>query len=266
MMNRIDSRFNVLKESGEKALVGFITAGDPNPDLSFSIALSMCRAGLDVLELGVPFSDPAADGPVIQRASERALKNGTGLASVLGMTRKLRDRTDVPIVLFSYYNPVLAYGAGKFHRDALSSGADGVLIVDLPLEESDEFTNTWPDDTLALIRLVAPTTPPDRMAAISRKASGFVYLVSKTGVTGSDGLDTTAVKENARLLRSVTEVPICAGFGISTSEDVRRIAQVADGVVIGSAFEKIIEAEVGNPRLPDLLEKMVSDYKSATRT
>ncbi len=264
-MNRIDRRFNMLKNTGEKALVGFVTAGDPNPDISFSIALSMCRAGLDILELGVPFSDPAADGPVIQRASERALQNGMSLASVLAMTRKLRKHTDVPIVLFSYYNPVLAYGSGTFHRDSLSAGADGVLIVDLPLEESDELTGRWPDDALSLIRLVAPTTPADRMAAISRQAAGFVYLVSKTGVTGSDGLDTSAVADNTRLLRSVTSVPICAGFGISTAEDVRRIARVADGVVIGSAFEKIIEASTEDPGLPDLLANRVSEYKSATR-
>ena len=225
----------------------------------------MCAAGLDILELGIPFSDPTADGPVIQRASQRALQQGMNLKSVLKITRRLRENTEVPIVLFSYYNPVLAHGPENFHRDALAAGADGVLIVDLPFEEAGELTGAWPDEALYLIRLVAPTTPAQRMAAITRKAPGFIYLVSKTGVTGSSGLDTAMVRRHIHGLRAVTRTPVCAGFGISTAEDVRRIAAAADGVVIGSAFERIIEQNQSHPNLPELLADRVREYKTATR-
>jgi len=188
-MNRIDTTFTNLKEKGERALVGFVTAGDPDYSTSLDIVKTMCNSGLDVLELGIPFSDPTADGPVIQRSSARSLENGTRLASIMTMTRELREVTDIPIILFSYYNPILAYGPVAFYDEAVAAGADGLLVVDLPPEESKEMTGLWPGDTLSLIRLVAPTTPRDRMAYVTETAAGFLYLVSKTGVTGSDGLD-----------------------------------------------------------------------------
>jgi tryptophan synthase alpha chain len=264
-MNRIEKVFTRLKEEDEKALVGFITAGDPDPQTSLEIALTMCRAGVDVLELGVPFSDPTADGPVIQRASARALAAGANLRNVLDIARGIRETSAVPVVLFSYYNPILRSGAQRFYREALAAGADGILVVDLPPEESDELTDAWQGNELHLIRLVAPTTPPERMRRIAGSAAGFLYLVSKTGVTGSDGLDTSTVAEKTEQLRSCTTLPICVGFGISTVRDVAAVASVADGVVIGSAFERTIEDNLQNPGLPAIIDRQVRDYKTATR-
>ena len=265
-MNRIDRRFAELRRRGEKALVGFLTAGDPSPSASLEIIEAACRAGLDILELGVPFSDPTADGPLIQRSSARALKNGAGLAGALEMTAILRRTTDIPIILFSYYNPIFAYGLAPFYRDAVAVGADGVLVVDLPLEESREMTDSWEGDGgLALIRLVAPTTPAERMRTIAGQASGFLYLVSKTGVTGSAGLDVRAVRDHVKTLRGFTAIPICVGFGVNTPADAGALAPHVDGVVVGSAFEQIIEENRDRPDLAKRLEDQVRRYKAAMR-
>lgn len=263
-MNRIDTTFGRLGARQEKALVGFVTAGDPDADRSLAIVRAMCAAGLDVLELGVPFSDPTADGPVIQRASGRALAAGASLRRTLAMVAALRRETAIPIILFSYYNPVLAHGAG-FHADAVAAGADGLLLVDLPPEESAELTAGWPAGGLALIRLTTPTTPLERMRRIAAGAAGFIYHVSKLGVTGSDGLNAEAVADKVRELRSVTRLPVCAGFGISTPADVAAIAAVCDGAVVGSAFERLIEANLDRSDLPDLVAARVSELKAATR-
>lgn len=262
---RIEKTFETLRQKNEKALVGFLSAGDPDIKTSLKIIESMRKAGLDVIELGIPFSDPAADGPVIQRSSARALKNGVNIKTVLEMTKQIRAFSDIPVILFTYYNPVHSYGAKAFYNDALFAGADGVLVVDLPPEESDEMTSKWPVNGLSLIRLVAPTTPRQRMKRITSSASGFIYLVSKTGVTGSDGLDTDDIAVHAKLLGSVTKLPICVGFGISTPEDVGRIAPHADGIVIGSAFERIIEENAGNPGINEILGEYVTRLKKATR-
>lgn len=267
-MNRIGKMFEALKEKKEKALVGFVTAGDPNISDSLRIITAMCEAGVDILELGVPFSDPTADGPVIQRSSGRALANGVNLNAVLDMIRDIREKTEIPIILFSYYNPILRYGNDAFYRDARAAGADGVLVVDLPPEESDEMTDCWtepPEEGLSLIRLVAPTTPLERMAQIAESASGFLYLVSKTGVTGSDGLDTGEIRQHTESLRAASNLPICVGFGISTPEDVAAIAAVADGVVIGSAFERLIEENLDHPDLVSIVAEKVRVSKEATK-
>ena len=263
-MNRIEATFAQLARRKEKALVGFVTAGDPNPDRSLAIVRAMCAAGLDVLELGVPFSDPTADGPVIQRASARAIAAGTNLRRTLAMVAALRRETEIPIIVFSYYNPVLAYGRA-FHADAVAAGADGLLLVDLPPEESDELTAGWPPGGLALIRLTTPTTPPERMRRIAAGASGFIYHVSKLGVTGSDGLQVDSVAAKVRELRSVTPLPVCAGFGISTPADVAGVAAVCDGAVVGSAFERLIEENIDRPRLPERVAARVAELKAATR-
>jgi tryptophan synthase alpha chain len=264
-MNRIQKTFDALKIKGEKALVGFVTAGDPDPQTSFELVSAMCDAGLDILELGIPFSDPTADGPVIQRSSARALKAGTNVPSVLKMLGKLRKKTDIPVILFSYYNPIHAYGPERFYQDALKAGADGVLVVDLPPEESDELTCHFTGDDFSIIRLVAPTTSETRMTSIAGSSSGFLYLVSKTGVTGSDGLDTTDIGELCSKLKSVSPLPVCVGFGISTDDDVRAIARFADGVVIGSAFERTIEDHEGEAELSSFLSNQVRGYKNASR-
>jgi len=264
-MNRIQKTFDTLKQQGEKALVGFVTAGDPDIKTSFDLISAMCEAGLDILELGIPFSDPTADGPVIQRSSARALKSGTTVPAVLAILKDLREKTDIPIILFSYYNPIHAYGPERFYQDALNAGADGVLIVDLPPEESDELTCYFKGDDFSIIRLIAPTTSESRMETIAGSASGFLYLVSKTGVTGSDGLDTTDIGSLCNTLKSVSDIPVCVGFGISTAKDVETIAQFADGVVIGSAFERTIEEHMGEAKLASLLSNQVRGYKKATK-
>jgi tryptophan synthase alpha chain len=263
-MNRIEDTFNRLRDRNEKALVGFVTAGDPSISVSMEIIRSMCQAGMDVLELGVPFSDPTADGPVIQRSSDRALKAGVSLASVLDMTRDSRQFTEIPIILFSYYNPILAYGLRTFYEDATEAGADGVLVVDLPPEESDEMTSQWPGKELALIRLLAPTTPLERMGQIAGSASGFLYLVSKTGVTGSAGLDTGSNIGRIDDLRKFTDLPICVGFGISTPDDVSALAAAADGVVVGTAFERTIEENLEQTHLPQIMFDQTHALKQAT--
>ncbi len=264
-MNRIQKTFDTLKGNGEKALVGFVTAGDPDTRTSFELVSAMCDAGLDILELGIPFSDPTADGPVIQRSSARALKAGTNVASVLEMLAKLREKTDIPVILFSYYNPIHAYGPQRFYHDAAKAGADGVLVVDLPPEESDELSCYFDNDDFSIIRLVAPTTSETRMKTIAESASGFLYLVSKTGVTGSDGLETTDIKDLCDSLKSHTPLPVCVGFGISTAEDVRAIARFADGIVIGSAFERTIEENLETAGLSSMLADQVRVYKKAAR-
>lgn len=265
-MNRIARVFQELQKKNEKALVGFVTAGDPNAEVSLDLIKAMCAAGLDILELGVAFSDPTADGPVIQRSSGRALKAGVTLGKVLQMARELRRTTDVPIVLFSYYNPILAYGPGRFYTEARAADVDGVLVVDLPPEESAEMTSQWAGNELALIRLVAPTTPPDRMAAIAKQASGFLYLVSMTGVTGSRGLDLGEVAGVVEPLRSRAQgIPICVGFGISSPEQVCAVGALADGVVVGSAFERLIEQHLDAPDLIERMADAAQKLKAATR-
>ena len=264
-MNRIEKAFAELKQRKESALVGFVTAGDPNMETSLAIITAMCRSGVDILELGIPFSDPTADGPVIQRSSKRALDRGITLSKVLEMTTVLRKTISIPIILFSYYNPILAFGLQAFYYAARKAEADGLLVVDLPPEESDEMTACWPADELALIRLIAPTTPDERMARITDSASGFLYLVSKTGVTGSDGLDVSEIDSHIARLRAVTSLPICVGFGISTPNDVAAIASRAEGVVIGSAFERTIEENFEDSDLAVKLGDQVKKLKQATK-
>ncbi len=263
-MSRIAETFEALRRKGEKALVGFVTAGDPSISQSLEIVKEMCSSGLDILELGVPFSDPTADGPVIQRSSARAIKAGTNMRAVLDMTRRIREFSPVPIVLFSYYNPILAYGAVEFYRDSVDAGADGVLVVDLPPEESDELTGAW-GDGLDFIRLVAPTTPPQRMVRIAAKATGFIYLVSMTGVTGSGGLDLGELAAVAAELKNACNgLPVCIGFGISTPEQVGGICPMADGIVIGSAFERLIESCLETGGGARKVADLVSELKRAT--
>ena len=264
-MNRIEETFKRLKQNKEAALVGFVTAGDPDIATSERIITGMCKSGLDILELGIPFSDPTADGPVIQRSSARALAQGVNIGKVLEMTAVIRKQTPVPIILFSYYNPIHAYGVEKFYHDAVTAGADGVLLVDLPPEESDEMTSQNKGYDLDLIRLVAPTTPAERMKYIAESAKGFLYLVSKTGVTGSDGLDTSEISTQMDILRSITDLPVCVGFGISTAQDVAAVSSMADGVVIGSAFERLIEENINNPELISIIGQRTAEYKAASK-
>ncbi len=241
-MSRIDSVFGRLGAQGEKALVGFIEAGDPDYKKSLDIAVGMCKAGVDVLELGVPFSDPTADGPVIQEGSQRAIKSGMSLLKAIRLAADIRNEVgnDVAIVLFGYYNPIFKYGAKEFYNYCVSAGIDGVLVVDLPPEESDELTAQF-GDKLDFIRLIAPTTSDARLKSICDSASGFIYMISRTGVTGSGKkIDTDYIKEKRKEISRLCELPVCVGFGISDAQDAALIAPFCDGIVIGSAFVKRI--------------------------
>lgn len=265
MMTRLTRLFAALKEKREGALVAFVTAGDPDPETSLAVLRAMIEAGVDIIELGVPFSDPTADGPVIQRSSARALAQGMTLEKTLALCRSIRRESDVPVVIFSYYNPILAMGGRRFYEESVRSGADAVLVVDLPPEESRELLDQWSGNRLDFIRLVAPTTPTERMAAIARDASGFLYLVSMTGVTGSAGLDLEEVAATAARLKHVAALPVCVGFGISQPEHVSAVCRTADGAVVGSAFERLIEEHLTAGDLPERIARYASALKAATR-
>jgi len=242
-MNRIDTRFAELKASGRKALVPFVTAGDPSLDATVPVMHALVEAGADVLELGVPFSDPMADGPAIQRSSERALARGAGLSFVLECVRRFRESdTDSPVVLMGYLNPVEIRGAERFAAEAAAAGVDGVLLVDLPPEEFDGFSDAFARHGLALILLAAPTTSDARLACLCEHARGYLYYVSFAGVTGADRLDTSAASERLRTIRARSSVPVVAGFGIRDASSAAAMATQADGVVVGSALVEVLAA------------------------
>ncbi|HET7293304.1 MAG TPA: tryptophan synthase subunit alpha [Vicinamibacteria bacterium] len=237
-MPRIRSCF----AGGRKAFVAFVTAGDPTLDRTVELALELDASGVDILELGVPFSDPLADGPVIQRSSERALRAGATLAGVLEAARRIRERCALPIVLFSYLNPLLRHGLPRVAREARACGVDGVLVTDMPPEEAADWLAVARDVDLDTIFLAAPTSPDERLRRIASASRGFVYAISRTGVTGErDALSADAAPLVARL-RALTSEPVALGFGISTAEQVRAAAAVADGVVVGSALVRFLEA------------------------
>jgi tryptophan synthase alpha chain len=240
-MGRIGARFEKRRAEGRPAFVAFLTAGDPSPDRTCEAAAELDRAGADVLELGVPFSDPLADGPVIQRASERALARGVTLPRVLALVGRIRERTELPLLLFSYYNPLLQHGLERLAREAKAAGVDGVLVTDLPPEEAGEWVGAARAVDLDTVFLASPTSPPERLRRVAEASRGFVYAISRTGVTG----ERQALSEDARplveRLRALTAVPVALGFGLSTPEQVREAAAVADGVVVGSALVRFLE-------------------------
>ena len=238
---RIAQRFRKLAESGELGLVAYITAGDPSLDATEQIVLAAAEAGADVIELGVPFSDPVADGPTIQRASERALRSGTTLAGVIELVRRLRAQTDVPLVLFSYFNPILQMGIEKFAAAAAAAGADGVLVTDLTPEEADEYRSVVHARGLDTIFLAAPTSTDERLALISECSSGFLYLISRTGVTGERDALPEDLPALARRVRRFTKLPLAVGFGISQPAHVSVLGGIADAAVVGSALVAEIE-------------------------
>jgi len=236
-MNRIDTRFAALKVAGRKALVPFITAGDPSLEATVPVMHALAEAGADVIELGVPFSDPMADGPTIQRSSERALARGAGLSYVLDCVRLFRQHDQkTPIVLMGYLNPVEIRGADRFAREAVAAGVDGVLLVDLPPEEAGEFRTAFAAHGLALILLASPTTSDERLALLCDQAAGYLYYVSFAGVTGADRLDTVAATTRLQAIRARSRVPVAAGFGIKDAASATAMAREADGVVVGSAL------------------------------
>ena len=240
MMGRIEERFKALKKEGRKAFVAYLTAGDPDLETTAKLIPALEAAGVDILEIGVPFSDPTADGPVIQAASRRALKRGATLAKILAMIAGLRRFSGIPIVLFGYYNPILSYGPERFAADAAACGVDGILVVDLPPEEAEELRRFTDPAGLAFITLIAPTTDPKRAGKILRRATGFVYYISVTGVTGTAVPRPDDVRRDVERLREMTALSIVVGFGISTPAQAAAIAPLADGVVVGSALVRLI--------------------------
>jgi len=238
---RIAQRFAALREKGEMGLVAFITAGDPSLAVSESIALALAEAGVDVIELGVPFSDPLADGPVIQRSSERALRAGTTLSGVLELAARIRRKSDVSLVLFSYYNPVLQMGLDQFAERAAAAGVDGVLITDMTPEESEDYRRAARAHGLDTVFLAAPTSPDERLKRIAEVSSGFLYVVSRTGVTGTKDSLPEDLPALVRRVRSVTSLPLAIGFGISLPGQVSVLGGLADAAVVGSALVQEVE-------------------------
>ncbi len=262
MTGRIEQTFKELNTKKEKALVAYITAGDPSLEKTAEIILGLANAGVDILEIGVPFSDPVADGPVIQAAARRSLERGTDMTGILDMIESLRDRTSIPIVLFGYYNPIFAYGPEQFAKRAKDAGVDGILVVDLPPEESTELRKHTDRVDIDFISLVTPTTSADRIRMIAEDATGFLYYVSITGVTGTAKPLASRVGENIATIRSITHMPVVAGFGISTPEQAAEIAPLADGIVIGSAIVGLIEENRQRNNMVTIVSRYAKNIKT----
>jgi tryptophan synthase alpha chain len=258
--SRLDATFSALRARRERALVPYFTAGDPSIAMTRQLVVEAARRGADAIELGIPFSDPLADGPVIQRATQRALAAGVTLPRVLEMVREMRGEVSVPLV-FTYYNPVLAFGLKAFCRTAVEAGIDGVIVADLPPEEAAPLQAEAAPAGLDLVHLVAPTSTADRMRRIARASQGFIYMVSLTGVTGERASLAPELSQQLRALRAITTKPICVGFGISTAAQAREVGRVADGVIVGSAIVRLVEQHGGTP---DLLAR-VGDFIAALK-
>jgi tryptophan synthase alpha chain len=265
MTGRIEKKFTELQQKGEKALVVYLTAGDPDLETTRRLILSLDEAGVDILEIGVPFSDPTADGPIIQAASQRALKSGVTLSSILAMIGSLQNVIHIPIILFGYYNPLYSYGNDKFAVTAKKAGIDGILVVDLPPEESYELRRYTDRAGLDFISLIAPTTTDSRIKKICHNATGFLYYISITGVTGTAKPVIANIKEDIYRIRKISTLPLVVGFGITTPRQAAEIAPIADGVVIGSAFVHLVEKNMGNENLIRIASSFARDIKNALR-
>ncbi|MGB9060436.1 MAG: tryptophan synthase subunit alpha [Pseudolabrys sp.] len=275
MSTRIEKRFAALKEEGRAALVTFTMAGDPDYDTSLAIAKALPKAGADIIELGMPFTDPMADGPAIQAAGLRALKSGQRMTKTLAMVREFRkEDSETPIVLMGYYNPIFIYGSDRFLSDAKAAGVDGLIVVDLPPEEDDELCLPALKAGLNFIRLAAPTTDDKRLPTVLTNTSGFVYYVSITGITGAAAPDTTRVATAVKRIKRHTGLPVAVGFGVRTAEQARAIAEGADGVVVGSALvdalrnslDKSGKASPGSVKaVTDLVSSLAQGMRSARR-
>lgn len=262
---RISKRFAELRAAEELGIVAFVTAGDPTLDATHKYVLALAEAGADVIELGVPFSDPLADGPTIQRASERALKSGTTLAGVLELVRRIRHSSQVPLVLFSYFNPILQMGLEKFAAAAAQAGADGVLVTDLTPEESEEYRRIMQSHHLDTVFLAAPTSTDERLQKIAACSSGFLYLISRTGVTGAKDTLPDDVPALLRRTRKFSQLPIAVGFGISLPGHVSVLGGLADGAVVGSALVSEIEKAASIETACSALKERVHILKQAAR-
>ncbi len=267
MTHRIDDTFARLRASGKKAFVAYVCAGDPSLDRTPGIVRVLEECGVDIIELGLPFSDPLADGIVNQMAAGRALAAGATTVGVMELVRRIRGVSQIPLVLFTYLNPVYAYGFEKFHADAVAAGADGVLLLDLPPDEDGLNSELTAAPGLSRIRLIAPTTPPDRMRTLAASSEGFIYYISREGVTGAQqSLAGNIASQVAEIKSGGCTVPVCVGFGISTPDQASEVARAADGVVVGSAIVRIIEQHGNSPELAAKLREFVRPLVEATKT
>lgn len=266
-MNRIVARFSQLKQGGQKGFIAYIGAGDPDLETTLQLGLAFDRLGVDVLELGVPFSDPLADGLVNQLASQRGLESGTTPGKVLETVRRLRESSQIPVVLYIYFNLVHRYGMDEFIKEAAAAGVDGLLVLDLPPEEGAGYENLMHKHGLDNIYLVAPTTPDERMEFIAKRGRGFIYYVSREGVTGMQAKISDALGQMVAKIRAYTELPVAVGFGISTPEQGRTVAQISDAVVVGSAIvDQIARAGKGPQavgKVTEFVKKLISGVKQS---
>jgi len=260
-VTRIGSLFDDLRRRGRKGLIAYLTAGDPSLDHTPVLVEALVRGGADLIELGVPFSDPIADGPVIQRAGERALRAGATLAGVLEAARQIRQRSDVPLLLFTYLNPVLRYGLDRLARDAAASGIDGCLLTDASVEEAHEYIGAMRRHGLDTVFLAAPTSTPRRLKLVAEYSTGFAYLVSRTGVTGERDSLSGAVAPLVSSMRAITDLPLAVGFGISRPEHVAELGKLVEAVVVGSALVRLIERNLDNASLEIQLESFTRELK-----
>jgi tryptophan synthase alpha chain len=276
-VSRLQSTFQRLAERREKALIAYIMAGDPTLEDTETYVQQLAQAGADIVELGVPFSDPIADGPVIQQAGERALRSGTSLKKILVTVRSLRTKTQIPLVLMAYYNSIFRYGEAAFCRDAVAAGVDGLIVPDMPPDEAGTIHPLAEAAGLDVIFLLAPTSTAKRETAVARLSRGFIYYVSLTGITGAKLTDKADVEKKVREIRRYTKTPIAVGFGIATPDDAREVARFADGVIVGSALVKIIAdgvivgstlvklvTEGGHAAVTDRLTSFTRSLKSVT--
>ena len=265
--NRIDQTFAALKQQGKTAFVAYISAGDPDIDRSLEVAHALVRAGADIIELGVPFSDPLADGIVNQMAAQRALEAGTTTAGVLDLIRRFRQAdNDTPIVLFTYLNPIYTYGFEQFHTDAAAAGADGILNLDLPPDEESANEELRSAVGLKHIRLIAPTTPDERIPTITGQGQGFIYYVCQEGVTGARTELASSIDTQVAKIQAASDVPVVVGFGISTPEQSATVAACSDGVVVGSAIVKVVAANGDSPDLANHVYDFVKPLVDATKS
>ena len=253
--------FDGLRQTGRKGLIAYLTAGDPSPDHTPALVAALVRGGADLIELGVPFSDPIADGPVIQRAGERALAAGTSLKKVLEIATEIRQTSEVPLLLFTYLNPVVRYGLDNLARDAAAAGIDGCLLTDASVEEAQEYVEAMHRYGLDTVFLGAPTSTPRRLQLVAKYSTGFVYLVSRTGVTGERDSISGQTGPLVKAMREVTDLPLALGFGISRPEQVGEAGAGVDAVVVGSAIVRMIEKNLDNPSLELQLESFVRELK-----
>lgn len=248
-MSRIDEKFKELRREGKKGFIAYLCAGDPEMETTYTLSRELGKRGIDILELGVPFSDPIADGPTIQKASERALRWGTSLPDILALVKRLREEVSFPIVLLSYYNPIYRYGIERFVNDSREAGVDGVIVPDLPLEEGEALKTASQQKGLDMIFLLSPTSSRERIRLISRSSSGFIYYVSLTGITGARTNLAKGIRDKIAEIRAITNKPVAIGFGVSTPAQARQAAEWVDAVIVGSAIIDVVERHLNQPDL-----------------